>query len=365
MNRFEELKNKKILVTGDTGIIGSWLSLWLTKIGADVIGYSNEISKGSLFELTEMEKSIDHINGDINDFKQIKKVIVEKKPEIILHLAAQSLVRKSYDTPIETFQTNVIGTANILESIKKTDVKQVIIMTSDKCYENRETEYSYKETDPIGGKDPYSASKGAAELITSAYRNSYFNSKDFTDHQKNIASVRSGNIIGGGDWAEDRIVPDCVRSLISNKEIIIRNPYSVRPWQFVLEPISGIFCLLNKIIKEPNTYSTAWNFGPEIIGKKISVKELVEKVIDRWGKGSWKNTLKENEPHEAKMLMLDSTKAMSNLDWKPVYSADIAIEKTIDWYKMYSKNEDMREFSLKQILEYENMAKEKGIIWAN
>lgn len=365
MNVFEhQFKGKKILVTGHTGIIGSWLSLWLTKIGAKVVGFSNEVYKESLFELGNMSELLEHIEGDINDFDKIKQVILENKPEIIIHLAAQPLVIKSYEIPIETFQTNVIGTANVLQVIREAHVRNAIIMTSDKCYENKETDYAYKETDPLGGHDPYSASKGAAELITASFRNSFFSSEKVPEYKTDISSVRSGNIIGGGDWAEDRIVPDCIRSLVNKKTIRIRNPQSIRPWQFVLEPISGIFSLLTKMIQEPGKYSSAWNFGPSLNNKKVTVKELVEKVIQNWGEGNWENVQKKDENHEANLLILDATKAITSLGWKPVFSTDDAVSKTISWYKAHSENKDIREFSLRQIEEYEQKAKEKNLEWA-
>ena len=250
-------KNKTILVTGHTGFIGTWMSLWLDFLGAKVVGYSLSPVKPSMFETVKLNKNITHIIGDVTDFKKLKQIIKINKPEFVFHLAAQAIVRESYDNPLTTFQTNVMGTANILESIKNSSVKSCIIMTSDKCYDNKELGRSFKESDSMGGDDPYSASKGAAELVTAAYRNSFFKNNDI-----GIASVRSGNVIGGGDWSTDRLIPDCIRALYKNKLISIRNPYAVRPWQFVLEPISGMFSLSLHLRRNPTQFSEPWNFGP-------------------------------------------------------------------------------------------------------
>jgi CDP-glucose 4,6-dehydratase len=344
-----DFKNKTVLVTGHTGFIGTWMSLWLDLLGAKVIGYSlNPLTKPSIFEILKLKKNITHVIGDVTDFEKLQQIIKTNKPEFVFHLAAQAIVRESYDNPLETFQTNVMGTANILESIKNSSVKSCIIMTSDKCYENRELGRAFKESDSMGGNDPYSASKGAAELVTTAYRNSFFKNKKI-----GIASVRSGNVIGGGDWSSDRLIPDCFRSLYQNKIVSIRNPNAVRPWQFVLEPISGMLSLALHLRKNPMLFSEPWNFGPSS-SKKLTVEQIVKKIIEQWGQGKYKknSTKKDKEYHEAKILMLNSTKAKKLLNWNSVYTNNESLFETIEWYKQYYNNENMIDFTIKQIQNY-------------
>jgi CDP-glucose 4,6-dehydratase len=357
ISSFDYFKNKTVLVTGHTGFIGTWLSLWLTFLGANVVGYSlNPLTTPSLFDTIQLKKNINHIHGDIRDFKKLKKTIEKNKPEFIFHLAAQAIVRESYNEPLLTFDTNVIGTANVLESIKNSSVKSCIIMTSDKCYDNKEIGRAFKESDPMGGDDPYSASKGAAELVTSAYRNSFFkNSK------VGIASVRSGNVIGGGDWSVDRLMPDCFRHISKNKMIPIRNPGAVRPWQFVLEPVSGMMSLALHLRKNPLQYSEPWNFGPNS-KKHMTVEQMVKKIIKQWGKGNYKiNSNKKNKTYaEAKILILNSIKAKKFLNWSSLYSNNESLFETIEWYKEYSKNNNMKTFSIMQIQKYMN--KMNGVI---
>lgn len=358
---------KTIFVTGHTGIIGSWLSLWLKKIGANVIGFSKEIHRPSLFDEINLENDVKHITGDINNLDEIKLHISNFKPDIVFHLAAQPLVIESYKKPIETIQTNVMGTANILESIRYVkSVKVCIVMTSDKCYANREIDYAYKESDPLGGHDTYSASKGAAELITSAFRSSFFNSNKIQDHNISVSSVRAGNVICGGDWAKDRIIPDCIRALIENKPILIRYPNSIRPWQHVLEPVSGMLCLASKMLDNPSKFADAWNFGPEITRQKVSVRELAEIVIKKWGGGSLEiDKEKLQEKHEANLLMLDSSKAINQLEWFPVFSLQEAIDATVAWYQSFVKKDDMKKVTYNQIETYVEKAKEMNISWAH
>ena len=266
-------EGKTVLVTGHTGFIGSWLTLWLQSLGAKVVGYSLEPpTKPSLFETLGLENEITHTIGDIQDKQNLSDSIEKYKPEIVIHLAAQPLVRVSYEDPVETFRTNILGTVNILDSIRKSDsVSSCVVMTSDKCYQNLDANRFHKETDHLGGSDPYSASKGAAEIVTNSFRNSFFN-------KESIATVRAGNVIGGGDWAKDRIIPDCIRALTTDKQIMVRNPSSIRPWQFVLEPISGILWLCSKLYTNPKTYSEAWNFGPNQTNK-ITVEKIVQNII--------------------------------------------------------------------------------------
>ncbi len=361
-------KNKTVFVTGHTGFIGSWLVLWLQSLGAKVIGYSLEPpTKPSLFETLSLENEITHIIGDIQDKQNLSDNIEKHKPEIVIHLAAQSLVRASYEDPSETFQTNILGAVNILDSIRKLDyVKACVIMTSDKCYQNLNSNHFHKETDPLGGNDPYSASKGAAEIITNSFRNSFFNTEKNHDKNTGIASVRAGNVIGGGDWARDRIIPDCITALTTEKKIRVRNSSSIRPWQFVLEPISGILWLSSKLYTNPKTYSTAWNFGPNQTNK-ITVEKIVQNIIKIWNRGDWVDVSKESKDQsiESVSLLLDSTKALNSLEWKTIYSLETAINETISWYKSYYNNHvSMRELSINQIEQYSKKANQMNIAWA-
>ena len=359
-------KDKTVLVTGHTGFIGSWLTLWLQSLGAKVIGYSLKPStKPSLFETLGLENEITHIIGDIQDKQNLSDSIEKYKPEIVIHLAAQPLVRVSYEDPVETFRTNILGTVNILDSIRKSDsVSSCVVMTSDKCYQNLDANRFHKETDHLGGSDPYSASKGAAEIITNSFRNSFFN-------KGNIATVRAGNVIGGGDWAKDRIVPDCIRALIANKKIMVRNPSSIRPWQFILEPISGILWLGSKLYTKPEKFSEAWNLGPNQISN-MTVEKVVQNTIRIWDKdgsekGSWLDTSKEskNQPNESISLLLDSTKALTSLEWKTIYSFETTINQTISWYKSYYNNDtSMKELSVHQIEQYSKVADQMNMTWA-
>ena len=359
-------KDRTVFVTGHTGFIGSWLVLWLQSLGAKVVGYSLESStKPSLFEMLGLENEITHIIGNVQDNQNLSDNIEKYKPEIVIHLAAQPLVRVSYEDPVETFRTNILGTVNILDSIRKSDsVSSCVVMTSDKCYQNLDADRFHKETDPLGGSDPYSASKGAAEIITNSFRNSFFN-------KSNIATVRAGNVIGGGDWAKDRIVPDCIRALTTNKKIMVRNPSSIRPWQFVLEPISGILWLGSKLYTKPEKFSEAWNLGPNQISN-MTVKKVVQNTIRIWDKagsekGSWLDTSKEskNQPNESISLLLDSTKALTSLEWKTIYSFETAINQTVSWYKSYYNNDtSMKELSVHQIEQYSKTADQMNITWA-
>jgi CDP-glucose 4,6-dehydratase len=358
-------KGRKILLTGHTGFKGSWLTLWLKHLGAEVIGYSlKPPTNPSLFEILKLEKEIIHIIGDIRDEKRLKDIFKKYQPDIVIHMAAQPLVRYSYINPKETYETNVIGTLNVFEAVKETDsVRVVINVTSDKCYENKEWVYGYRENDPMGGYDPYSSSKGCAELLTSAYRNSFFNPKDYgKTHNIALASVRAGNVIGGGDWAEDRLIPDCIKALSRNEIIYIRNPNAIRPWQHVLEPLSGYLWLGALMWKNPTKYSEGWNFGPndEDI---LTVEEIVKDVIKIWGNGEYKVN-SENKFHEARLLKLDISKAHFYLKWKPVYDAKTALQETINWYKTYFSNpKNIYEFTVQQLLKYINEAKNNKLIW--
>jgi CDP-glucose 4,6-dehydratase len=343
-------KNKRILITGDTGFKGSWLALWLKKLGANVNGYSLPPEyKHDHYNLINLEKEIHHIDGNLLDFKWLNEKFEEIKPEIVFHLAAQALVRYSYDEPKLTFDTNVLGSANILESVRRSKtVKSLIYVTSDKCYKNKEWIWGYRENDELGGHDPYSASKAAAEIVFSSYFDSYFS----FNPNIGVASVRAGNVIGGGDWANDRIIPDCIRSLREHMEIDIRNPNSTRPWQHVLEPLSGYMLLAQKLYQNPKQYSGSWNFGPSVKSIK-TVKELAEKVITIFGEGSLKVGQKDSLKHEAGLLHLNCDKANHQLGWNPTWDFEQTIMNTVLWYKKYLKDGiDPKTLSLNDINQF-------------
>jgi len=353
-------KDKTIFITGHTGFIGSWLSTWLHMLGSKVVGYALKPNTfPSMFETLSLDKKITSIFGDIRNKKLLDSYILESKPDIIIHLAAQPLVLSSYQNPVETIETNVMGTVNLLESVRKSSsVKVCINFTSDKCYDNRNLDYPYHENDPLGGHDPYSASKASSEIVTASYRKSFFGS----DSAVNLASVRAGNVIGGGDWAENRIVPDVIRDLSVNKSAQVRNPDSIRPWQHVLEPISGLLWLSVKMWNEPNRFNEAWNFGPN---STMTVKELVNEIIRYWGSGSWVNS-QANLKHEAKLLKLDCSKAKISLGWSPVYDVKKTIAETVAWYRNYKENNaDIYDFTARQIMDYSETAKLTGLPWAS
>jgi CDP-glucose 4,6-dehydratase len=357
----DAFRGKTVLITGHTGFKGGWLALWLHSIGAKIVGYSlDPPTNPSFFQDIGLKNLITDIQGDILEREKLIGVVEKFHPDFIFHLAAQPLVRDSYKTPWDTFNVNVMGTVNVLDAIRQSQHPTTCVcITSDKCYENREWVYAYRENDALGGYDPYSASKGAAEIASASYRKSFFNPEEKTPIST-ISSVRAGNIIGGGDWAANRIVPDCIRSLINGKTIRIRNPDAVRPWQFVLDPLSGYLLLALKMKGNPIVYADAWNFGPHY-SSNITVKEITEKVIGEWGSGKWEIDLpEENSVHEAGYLKLDIAKAMTKLEWKPVYGIDMAIQKTVEWYKQYSTgNKDLIKLSLDQIREFTDIAEKK------
>jgi CDP-glucose 4,6-dehydratase len=349
-------EQKKVLITGHTGFKGSWLSLWLQTKGARVIGYSlPPPTNPSLFEMARIAEGMISITGDIRDFDHIKDTMAEHKPEIIFHMAAQSLVHPSYKHPVDTYSTNVMGTVNVLESVRQTDgVRVVVNVTSDKCYENREWAWGYRENEPMGGHDPYSSSKGCAELVTSAYRNSYFPPEKYHQHQVAVASVRAGNVVGGGDWAEDRLIPDIMNAILENRPVIIRNPHAVRPWQYVLEPLFGYLLLAKQLWVSGPEFSEGWNFGPNYLDAK-PVLWIVEQLIDRWGEGaSWTLDLAEN-PHENQYLRLDSSKARTMLGWSPKLDLSSALEWIVEWYHGYQQKTDLHRLTAEQIARYERL----------
>lgn len=349
-------KDKKVLITGHTGLKGGWLSLWLMNSGAHVIGYAlDPPTHPSLFNLTRLDKRVTSINGDIRNLEYLKSVITEHKPEILIHMAAQALVRYSYKDPIETYSTNVMGTVNVLEAVRQSRcIRAVIIVTSDKCYENKEWHWGYRENEAMGGHDPYSSSKGCAELVTSAYRNSYFSEKDYEYHGVAVASVRAGNVIAGGDWAEDRLIPDIIKAFMDNRPVIIRSPNAVRPWQHVLEPLNGYLCLAEKLWEAGPKFAGVWNFGPNDEDSK-PVSWIVEKLAKLWDKGARWDLDTARNPHEAGHLKLDCSKAKTLLGWSPNLSLSTALEWIIEWYRSYMQNEDMYAVTEGEILRFESL----------
>ena len=350
-------RGKKVLITGNTGFKGSWLSLWLLHMGASVYGYALEPStEPSIFKLLNIENKLTgNVIADIRNPGFVLKYMREVMPEILIHMAAQPLVRDSYQIPAETYMINVMGTIYLLEAARQIEsIRSILIVTTDKCYENNELCRGYKETDPLGGYDPYSSSKACAEIAAASWRNSFFNPNDYgTKHNVAIATARAGNVIGGGDWAKNRLIPDCIRSLINDETIILRNPHAVRPWQHVLEPLSGYLILAKKLYEEGFTYGQAWNFGPKIADER-SVEWVTEQICRKW----WKNNkgyilqYNENQPHETNKLKLDCSKTKDKLQWQPRWDIETALTKTVEWTKAYVDKENLEKITIKQINEY-------------
>lgn len=353
MNR-DFWQGKRVLLTGHTGFKGSWLSIWMQSMGVKLVGYAlTPPTNPSLFEVAKVGNGMTSIIGDIRDLTYLRKVLAEHQPEIVIHMAAQPLVRYSYLEPVETYSTNVMGTVNLLEAIRVTgSVKAVVNVTSDKCYENREWEWGYRENEAMGGYDPYSNSKGCSELVTAAYRNSYFHPDQYPSHGVAIGSARAGNVIGGGDWAADRLIPDMVRAIAQGQPVSIRNPDSIRPWQHVLEPLSGYLLLAQKLYEEGAGFADGWNFGPNDDDAK-PVKWILDYLTKAWGDGaSWKLDGGDH-PHEAHYLKLDCSKAKLGLQWQPRWSLAEAIEQICNWHKEHLSGGDMQLMCLKQIKQYE------------
>ena len=340
-------QGKRVFLTGHSGFKGSWLSLWLFSLGAEVKGYSlNPPTSPSLFNEAKIDSIIESCVGDIRDQDTLYKSMVSFNPDILIHMAAQSLVRYSYDEPIETYEVNVIGTAKVLEVARScSNLKAIVNITTDKCYENDERAAGYKENDSMGGYDPYSSSKGCAELVTSSYRRSFLQGQGI-----GLASVRAGNVIGGGDWADDRLIPDILKSFENGSSVIVRNPQATRPWQHVLEPLSGYLVLAQKLYQNPKEYAEGWNFGPNEQDVK-PVDWILDKMIAKWPNSSWELDIS-SSPHEAGFLKLDISKAKSKLGWNPLWSLNDTLEKIVNWHQAWLNKEDMQTICLKEIEEY-------------
>jgi CDP-glucose 4,6-dehydratase len=348
-----QYKGKKVLVTGHTGFKGSWLCIWLKELGADVIGYSlDPYTADDNFVQSRIGSKMVDLRGDVRDYTRLHRVFEEYSPEIVFHLAAQSLVFDGYTSPKDTYDVNVSGTVNVLECCRSMQsVSLAVIVTSDKCYENKERTWGYQEDDTLGGDDPYSSSKACAELVTHAYRKSFFNVVDVTNHTVALSSARAGNVIGGGDWRAYRIVPDCIRAFEKGEKLLLRHPRAVRPWQFVLEPLGGYLLLVAKMMTDRDTFSGAWNFGPDM-SEMVTVQELVTIVAHYYGRGDWQKDVTNRQSKETHFLTLDSTRAVQLLGWNRLYPLRKAVLETVEWYKQYKTESDMYALCAKQIHDY-------------
>ena len=344
---------KRVLLTGHTGFKGSWLSIWLQKMGATVVGYALQPpTNPSLYQTAQLEVGMTSVIGDIRNYHSLFEAVDKYKPEIVFHMAAQPLVRYSYDYPVETYATNVMGTVHLLEAVRQVRCARVVVnITSDKCYENREWIWGYRESEPMGGFDPYSNSKGCAELVTSAYRSSFFNTEEYDMHGVALATARAGNVIGGGDWAQDRLVPDVLSSFSKGKRVVIRNPNAIRPWQHVLEPLHGYLILAENLWNHGPEFCEGWNFGPREEDAR-PVEWVVDSLAKKWGDGaSWELDCESN-PHEARYLKLDCSKAKSRLGWKPRWDLEYALEQVVTWHRAFNEKRDLRQLCELQISEY-------------
>ncbi len=345
---------RRVFVTGHTGFKGGWLTLWLNKLQAVVAGYAlAPPSTPNLFEVARIGDGVRHLLGDINDVMRLSAELRRFESEVVFHLAAQSLVRHSYDQPLETFQTNIMGVANLLEAVRQApSVRAVVIVTTDKCYENMNWAWGYRETDALGGYDPYSSSKAAAEIITASFRNSFFHQDRYPEHRVAIATARAGNVIGGGDWAQDRLIPDLLRAIEAGRPIVLRNPGSVRPWQHVLEPLNGYLQLAQRLVESGPAFAESWNFGPGE-NDSISVLEIVKKLNQKLGLPVSIETMEAPQLHEASVLRLDTSKARWKMGWRPAMTVDVALDWVSDWVLSYQSGQDMRAATDQQIERYQ------------
>jgi len=349
-------QGKRVLLTGHTGFKGSWLSLWLQSLGAHVVGYAlAPPTQPSLFEVAHVGRGMTSILGDIRDLASLQAVFSAHDIEIVIHMAAQPLVRYSYQNPVETYATNVMGTVHLLEAVRQSrGIKAVVNITTDKCYENREWPWGYRENEPMGGYDPYSNSKGCAELVSSAYRSSYFNSSRYAEHGVALATVRAGNVIGGGDWAPDRLIPDILAAFEQGRCAEIRHPQAIRPWQHVLEPLRGYLSVAERLYEQGPDFAEGWNFGPNDEDAQ-PVGWIVEKMAQMWGNNAQWRIAAGEHPHEANYLKLDISKARSLLDWHPALRLNQALQLIIEWSRQYQAGADMHELTLAQIRAYQTL----------
>lgn len=348
-------KGKRVFLTGHTGFKGGWLSLWLQSMGAEVTGFAlNPPTNPSLFDVANVGAGMRSVIGDVRDLNLLQKTMQDADPEIVIHMAAQPLVRYSYINPVETYATNVMGSVHLLEAVRQTkSVKAVVNVTSDKCYDNKEWVWGYREDEAMGGFDPYSNSKGCAELVTAAYRSSFFNPADYAKHGVAIASARAGNVIGGGDWAGDRLIPDFIRAIVAGEKVVIRSPNAIRPWQHVLEPLSGYLVLAEKLFVQGTQFAEAWNFGPSD-GDAKSVEWIINELVTNWAEGaSFKVDASAANLHEAHLLKLDCSKARMNLGWKPQWDATETIKRICAWHKAHLNGRDMKVYALGEIQQYQ------------
>ena len=353
-------QSRRVLITGHTGFKGSWLSLWLQCLGARVVGYAlDPPTRPNLFEVAKVADGMSSIAGDVLNKNDLHRIIVEHQPEVVFHLAAQSLVRESYRKPVETFSTNVMGLVHLLEAVRTIGgVRAVVCVTSDKCYQNREWVWGYREDEPMGGYDPYSSSKGCSELVAAAYRNSFFNESEYSQHGIAVATARAGNVIGGGDWAKDRLLPDLIRSVISGQDIILRNPHAIRPWQHVLDPLAGYLMLAECLFKEGPRFGEAWNFAP---AESHTVSQVVGQLLSLWGSQVCARHDQSHQPHEDHYMILDSTKARVKLEWKPILDLTASLSWIVEWVKRFQSGADMRSVIESQIEKYMEMANDREI----
>lgn len=355
-------KEKKVFITGHTGFKGAWLCLWLHLLGAEVSGYAlSPPLEPNLFELANLDSLVHSHIADVRDGECLQEIMRATAPDIVIHMAAQALVRESYRTPVDTYATNVLGTAHLLEAVRNCpSVRAVVNVTTDKCYANQEWHWGYRENEPLGGYDPYSSSKGCSELVTAAYRNSFFNPEQHEIHGVAVASARAGNVIGGGDWAADRLIPDCIRALIEGEQIVIRSPWAIRPWQHVLEPLSGYLMLAQRLYADGPPFAAAWNFGPNQEDAK-PVDWIVRRLCKKWGGATYVIDGGEHL-HEANYLKLDCSKAKAELGWLPRWPLEKALDSIIEWTLAYQDGRDMREVCLQQIAEYEEFCDWEQVI---
>ena len=348
---------KRVFLTGHTGFKGSWLSLWLQQLGAHVTGYALDApTESSLFDIAVVGAGMQSVHGDVRDLPALLHAMQVARPEIVIHMAAQSLVRLSYDTPVETYATNVMGTVHLLEAVRQTPgIKAVLNVTTDKCYENKDWIWGYRESEPMGGFDPYSNSKACSELVSAAYRSSFFNRDQYAQHGVALATARAGNVIGGGDWAKDRLIPDILEAFESGRRVHIRNPSATRPWQHVLEPLRGYLTLVEKLYTDGPAFAEGWNFSSQADDAK-PVEWIVKQLAKRWGQGaSWQVDTGEH-PHEASHLKLDISKAVQRLHWQPTLRLDQALDLIVDWASAWQAGSDMRVVTMAQITAYQNLA---------